>query len=256
MIETELNELNVKNDRKNSVWFSYNLKWLIVVIGNIIINYQTDPYLMLFKSYQNIGYYVSLELFSILAFIFYEKIDKIQNEIGNISNRSINKRSIKKLDDLIEFTDKFNDYVRSVNHAVGAQVFVTVMQMVISLIILIFTLSFKIGGNLLDMKSLIFFLFCIFFVHLNLIQICGTSDLVERKVKDIHTSVRKAYNHHYTKLNEAFLDININIEKFNCGLINFDWTLLTMVKNKVLKEMCMVFKQLYFLTFYRFYPLN
>lgn len=96
---------------------------------------------------------------------------------------------IEKLERITEFTDEFNDYIRLVNIAVGAQVFITLMQIVISLIILIFTLAYTFAVNSMEMRdSLIFFMFGVAFVHFNLFQMCYISDMVERKVNTKHNN--------------------------------------------------------------------
>jgi hypothetical protein len=77
----QLHELGVESERKNIIWQGYTLKWAVTFVGSIFASYHPSPFLMVLKAYQAIGYYISLELFTILVFVFFEKLNTIQEEI-------------------------------------------------------------------------------------------------------------------------------------------------------------------------------
>lgn len=53
------------------------------------------------------------------------------------------------------------------------------------------------------------------------------------KLKQTHVIARKIYNKSPTKENEKFLDINLKIPVLSCGLFDFDWELLKMVRLRI-----------------------
>jgi hypothetical protein len=55
------------------------------------------------------------------------------------------------------------------------------------------------------------------------------------KIKRIHAVARRNYNSMPTEQNSKFLDINLSITGYNCGLFEYDWSLFKMVRIKFLK---------------------
>lgn len=74
----------------------------------------------------------------------------------------------------------------------------------------------------------------LFYIHFVLLQISFTSSTTDSKIKEIHAILRKISYNRPNDENIICLDVNLHVTKYNCGLFDFDWTLIKMVKNSSL----------------------
>lgn len=133
------------------------------------------------------------------------------------------------------------DVMKAVNSSMSFQLFIDTLEFFLFGLMLIFTSSIAAG------RTKIFNLFgTSMFVHILLFQICYIGDSTESEVKInffliysikqflqikfLQKFSRKLYNKNPIEENEKFLDINLNITPYNCGLFKFNWELFKMVK--------------------------
>lgn len=142
--------------------------------------------------------------------------------------RNFSKSSEKIINDnLFKIPNIILKLIKSINQGFSIQILATTLNLLFLGVILIF--NYYTGDDSVPQFHTTKLFFVILYIHSVTFQVSCVGDLTCREIKSVHAILRKIYSSNSDKKNEICLDVNLEIVKYNCGLLNFDWSLMKMV---------------------------
>ncbi|KAL7030142.1 hypothetical protein ACKWTF_006545 [Chironomus riparius] len=127
---------------------------------------------------------------------------------------------------IVKITSIILQIIKLVNKAFGIQLFCIVLVLLLFGVITVF--SFITSADI-EAFPMIRIILVLFYVHFVLYEIAYYGHSTYHEIKEIHGLMRRLYSKAPKEENSVFLDVNLEVSKYSCGLITFDWEIFKMV---------------------------
>ncbi|KAG5682926.1 hypothetical protein PVAND_012244 [Polypedilum vanderplanki] len=204
--------------------FDWSLMKMILIQALITIG-SKDVVMQSLNYYSILTVYATAEIYITITWIFYLKISHFRCHLEKIQKSKNYQMKINE--NLLKIPNRILKIIKSINKAFSIQVLATIFMLLLFGVILIFIFSVA-SDNIpvLDMSQTFL---TVFYIHFESFQISLIGELTGYEIRKIHRVLRKIYNSKPIEDNLICLDVTLDVTKYNCGLIDFDWNLMKMV---------------------------